>query len=140
MRKGGSESFWGKCLKRIRVSDNASLSRWEDGGSIYTTVILPWKENGSIYIPTILSKRYLICLAKGSFPGKKVFFGGLYLRENGARKAFGASVLNEFEFMTMHNFKKSRWKDDGSMYTTVVLQSHGRITVVYIYRRLYPKI
>ena len=43
-RKRGSESFWGKCLKRIRVSDNASFkkkSRWEDNGSIYTTVILP---------------------------------------------------------------------------------------------------
>ena len=88
------ESFWGKCLKRIRVSDNASFqkkSRWEN--------------NGSIYIAQILSKRYVICLAKGSFTGKRVFLGGLYLRENGARKAFGASVLNEFEFLTKLNFK-----------------------------------
>ena len=39
VRKRGSESFWGKCLKRIRVSDNASFpkksSQWEDNGSIY---------------------------------------------------------------------------------------------------------
>ena len=66
-----------------------------------------WEDNGSIYIPTILSKRYFICLAKGSFPGKRVFLGGgLYLRENGAWKAFGASVLNEFEFLTKLIFKK----------------------------------
>ena len=56
-------------------------------------------------MPTILSIRNLICLAKGSFPGKRVFLGGLYLRENRARKAFGASVFNEFEFLTMHHFK-----------------------------------
>ena len=45
---------------------------------------------------------------KGSFPGKRVFLGGggLYFRENGARKAFGASVLNERELLTMHILKK----------------------------------
>ena len=30
-RKRGSESFWGKCLKRIRVSDNASFQKNQDG-------------------------------------------------------------------------------------------------------------
>ena len=86
------ESF--QCLKQIRVSDKAIFekkSRWED--------------NGSIYIPPILSKRYLICMAKGNFSGKRVFFGGLYLRENGAWKAFGASVLNKFKFLTKLHFK-----------------------------------
>ena len=29
---------------------------------------------------------------KGSFPGKRVCLGGLFFRENGARKAFGGSV------------------------------------------------
>ena len=68
-----------------------------------------------IYIPTILSKTNLICMARGRFSGNRVLFGGLYLREKGARKAFGASVLHEFEFLTMHHLKKSR---------------DGRITVV----------
>ena len=62
---------------------------------------------------------------KGSFPGKRVFFGGLYLRENGAWKAFGASVLNECELLTMHILRKK--------VTPVCLP--GRLTVVYIYRR-----
>ena len=31
-RKRGSESFWGKCLKRIRVSDNASFQKIAMGG------------------------------------------------------------------------------------------------------------
>ena len=45
---------------------------------------------------------------KGSFPGKRVFLGGLYFRENRARKAFGASVLKECELLTMHILKKSK--------------------------------
>ena len=67
---------------------------------------------------------------KGSFPGKRVFLGGLYFRENGARKAFGASVLNERELLTMHILKKK--------VTPVCLP--GRLTVVYIYRRNESKI
>ena len=31
-RKQGLESFWGKCLKRIRVSDNASFQKIAMGG------------------------------------------------------------------------------------------------------------
>ena len=34
-RKRGLESFWGKCLKQIRVSDKLlfkTKSRWEDNG------------------------------------------------------------------------------------------------------------
>ena len=42
---------------------------------------------------------------KGSFHGKRVFLGGLYFRENGAKKAFGAIVLNERELLTMHILK-----------------------------------
>ena len=45
-----------------------------------------WEDNGSIYIVTIPSK---MCSARGSFPGKRVFFGGLYSSENCAGKAFG---------------------------------------------------
>ena len=30
-RKRGSESFCGKCLKRIRISDNASFQKNRDG-------------------------------------------------------------------------------------------------------------
>ena len=54
---------------------------------------------------------------KGKIPQEEGFLRGLYLRENGARKAFVAGVLNEFEFLTMHHFKKNR---------------DGRITVAYI--------
>ena len=55
------------------------FSREEDflGGAVFARNRSPWEDNGSIYIPTILSKIYLICLAKGSFPGKRVSFGGL---------------------------------------------------------------
>ena len=95
-----------------------SLEEDFHGGPVFARNRSPREDNGSIYIPRILSKRYLICLAKGSFPGKRVFLGGgLYLRENGARKAFWASVLNKFEFLTMHHLKKNRDR---------------RITVVYI--------
>ena len=54
---------------------------------------------------------------KGNFPREEGFLRGLFLRENRAQKAFGASVLNEFEFLTMHYFQKNR---------------DGRMTVVYI--------
>ena len=61
---------------------------------------------------------------KGSFPGKRVFFGGMYFTENEARKGFGASFLNERELLTMHILKKK--------VTPFCLP--GRLTVVYIYR------
>ena len=67
---------------------------------------------------------------KGSFPEKRVFFGGMFFRENGARKAFGSSVLNECELLTMHILKKK--------VTPVCLA--GRFTVVYIYTRNESKI
>ena len=36
---------------------------------------------------------------KGSFPGKRVFLGGgLYFRENGARKAFGEVSLTNVSY------------------------------------------
>ena len=67
---------------------------------------------------------------KGSFPGKRVFLGGLYFRGNWARKAFGASVLNECELLTMHILKKK--------VRPVCLP--GRLRVVYIYTRNESKI
>ena len=102
------------------------------------TVVYIYRRNES-------QTRIFIMPRKGSFPGKRVFLGGLYLRENRAWKAFGASALNECELLTMHILKKSNaglatWKDNGSiekkhrqLYTTVILP--GRLTVVYKYRR-----
>ena len=56
---------------------------------LYTTVNLP----GTLTVVYIYRRHYpketLICLARGSFPGKRVFLGGLYCWENGARNAFG---------------------------------------------------
>ena len=46
---------------------------------------------------------------QGKFSREEGFLwggGGLYFRENGARKAFGASVLNESELLTKHILKK----------------------------------
>ena len=68
-------------------------------------------------------------MAKGRLPGKRVFLG-VYSRENGARKAFGASVLNEFEFLTRLHFSKKTGEDNGIMCTTVILPRS--ITVVYM--------
>ena len=45
---------------------------------------------------------------QGKFSREEGFLGGLYFRENGARKAFGASVLNESELLTKHIFKKKK--------------------------------
>ena len=57
---------------------------------------------------------------KRRFPGKRVFWWGgggcSNFRENGARKAFGGSVLNEFEFPTSIILEKYRWEDNGSIY------------------------
>ena len=36
----------------------------------------------------------MLCFARGSFPGKRVFFGGHCMQQNGAWKCFGGSVLN----------------------------------------------
>ena len=37
---------------------------------------------------------------KGKISREEGFLGGNNLRENGARKAFGGSVLNNLEFLT----------------------------------------
>ena len=62
------------------------------------------------YIAEKGEKAYFICPEKGRFPGKRVFLGGggggggaMYFQENGAWRAFGASVLNKFEFLTMYH-------------------------------------
>ena len=91
------------------------MATWKDNGSIekrhrqlYTTVILPGRLT-VVYIYRWNESQTTIFIMplKGSFPGKRVFLGGLYFRENGARKAFGAGVLNERELLTMHILKKS---------------------------------
>ena len=71
-----------------------------------TPVCLPGRLT-VVYIYTRNESKITIFIMprKGSFPGKRVFLGGLYFRENGARKAFGGSVLNEFELLTMHFLK-----------------------------------
>ena len=73
-----------------------------------TPVCLPGRIT-VVYIYTRKESKITIFIMprKGSFPGKRVFLGGLYFRENGARKAFGGSVLNECELLTMHILKKS---------------------------------
>ena len=68
-------------------------------------------------------------MARGRFPGKRVFLGGSNFRENGARKAFGGSVLNVISITDNASFYENR----GGGMTVVPLTSPGRITVVYIY-------
>ena len=54
-RKWGSESFWGKCLRNVRLTkkhwfseSNAGCNgRWEDNGSTY---ILPSSSHGSLTV------------------------------------------------------------------------------------------
>ena len=69
---------------------------------IYTTVILPGEVNGSIYIATNTSIKNLSMHGKGKIPREEGFLVGgggcSNFKENGARKAFGGSVLNEFSF------------------------------------------
>ena len=50
-----------------------------------------------------MKKHKSYALQKGRFPGNRVFLGDLYFLENGAWRAFGASVLNKFEFLTMYH-------------------------------------
>ena len=97
------------------VINSAGLATWYDNGRIekthrqlYTTVILPGRLTVVyIYRRNESKTRIFIMPLKGSFPGKRVFFGGMLFREIGARKAFGASVSNECELLTMHILKKS---------------------------------
>ena len=107
--------------------NSAGLATWYDNGSVekkhrqlYTTVILP----GMLTVVYIYRRNesqttIFIMPRKGSFSGKRVFFRGMLFRENGAWKAFGASVLNECELLTMHILKKN---------TSICLP--GRIPVV----------
>ena len=44
-RKRGLESFWGKCLKRIRVYDDASFPKNRDG-RMTVVYILPLSSQG----------------------------------------------------------------------------------------------
>ena len=99
---GALKAFGASVLKEFEFLTMHHLKKNRDGRKTMVH-ILPLS---SLYIPMILSKTNFICMARGRFPRKRVFFGGLYLRENGARKAFGTGVLNEFEFLTMHHLKK----------------------------------
>ena len=71
-------------------------------------------------------------MARGRFPGKRVFLGGSNFRENGARKAFGGSVLNVISITDNASFYEDRGGGMTVVYI-VPLTSPGRITVVYIY-------
>ena len=113
-RKRGLESFWGKCLKQNRVSDNVSFIYNHPSMSTYTIEMLHGKicirenlytgKNQEQYIAEKGEKTYFICqVQKGRFPGKRVFLGAIYFQENGAWRAFGASVLNKIEFLTMYH-------------------------------------
>ena len=74
---------------------------------LYTTVILPGRLTVVyIYRRNESQTTIFIMPRMGSFPEKRDFLEGLYFRENGAQKAFGASVLNERELLTMHILKK----------------------------------
>ena len=87
------------------VINSAGLATWYYNGNIekkhrhlYNTEILP----GRLLVVYIYRRNetqttIFIMLRKGSFPGKRVFLGGLYFRENRAWKAFPGSVLNECE-------------------------------------------
>ena len=96
------------------VVNSAGLANWYDNCSIeknhcqlYTTIILPGRLTVVyIYRRNESQTTIFIMPRKGSFPGNRVFFRGMLFRENGARKAFGASVLNECEYLTMHILKK----------------------------------
>ena len=79
------------------VINSAGLATWYDNGSIekkhcqlYATVILPGRLTVVyIYRRNENQTTIFIMPRKGSFPGKRVFFGGMLFRENGARKALG---------------------------------------------------
>ena len=71
-------------------------------------------------------------MARGRFPGKRVFLGGSNFRENGARKAFGGSVLNVISITDNASFYEDRGGGMTVVYI-VPLTSPGRITVVCIY-------
>ena len=79
------------------VINSAGLATWYDNGSIekkhrqlYATVILPGRLT-VVYINRRNEYQTTIFIMprKGSFPGKRVFFGGMLFRENRARKALG---------------------------------------------------
>ena len=73
-------------------------------------------------------------MARGRFPGKRVFLGGSNFRENGARKAFGGSVLNVISITDNASFYENRGGGMTVVHVYIVpLTSPGRITVVYIY-------
>ena len=64
-----------------------------------------WKQEQ--FIEKIVKQTYLICNSKGRFSRKRVFFGGHYFRENGARKVLRGSVLNNNEFLTTLRIPKN---------------------------------
>ena len=74
-RKQGSESFRGKCLKRIRVTDKATFLKkksGEDNGSIYDIY-------GQIYLKIIL-----YAWQSEVFPGRGFSWGPVFVRKRGS--------------------------------------------------------
>ena len=84
-RKWGLESFWGKCLKQIRVSDNVSFIHNHPSMSTYTIEMLHGRicirdnlytvEIQEQYIAEKGEKAYFICPAKGKFSREEGFLG-----------------------------------------------------------------
>ena len=112
-RKRGLESFWVKCLKQNRFSDNVSFIYNHPSMSTYTIEMLHGKiirenlytgKNQEQYIAEKGEKNILHMPCKREdFPGRGFSWGAMYFQENGAWRAFGASVLNKFEFLTMYH-------------------------------------
>ena len=85
-RKRGFESFGGKCLKQIRVSDNVSFIHIHPSMSTYTIEMLHGKicirdnlYTGEIqeqYIAEKGEKANFLCPAKGKFSREEGFLGG----------------------------------------------------------------
>ena len=91
-RKRGLESFWGKCLKRIRVSANASFqkkSRWEDNGSIYTTVILHERIMVVYIYRRFYPKQTLYAWQGEDSPGRGFSSGACICQKTGLGKLLG---------------------------------------------------
>ena len=135
-RKRGLESFWGKCLKQIRVSDNVSFIHNHPSMSTYAIEMLHGKncirenlytgKNQEQYIAEKGEKTYFICqVQKGRFPGKRVFLGGnIFPRKRGLERFWGKclqqiQVSDNVSFINIHP----------SMSTYTIEMLHGKICI-----------
>ena len=86
---------WGKCLKPFRISDKVKFQN-TSARIAYCNELSHIKfVYGKVCIRNRIRNRkyseqtYFICLAKGRFPGKKVFFGGFISEKMGLGKLLG---------------------------------------------------